>query len=542
MERTRLASTLPHPVNSPPTLSDFAAFLLEHRLDALVAAQIARLEPYDLPLMRFFAHLSPSELHAVSRESIGAWLSAAKEGRAVSHREAELQKWRDNKLEYDISRESVTLTDIVQANAVQRTTLLSFLGEFAKTVSDYASIALEIEEESGMAEKAALDLIEEMAVEKTARLAETSQELEEHRSRIDRLIAHAPDAVVVIDEDKIIRLWNPKADSIFGWSESEALGRTLADTISPASLRKGQNDDKAHFITAEQESVPHQMLSLTAVHKSGREFPISLSTSGFIQAGKQHFVAFIRDITEQQRTQAALEKHRRELEARAEELEQYAWLVSHDLKEPLRKVSVFADLLQHRYAAALPAEAADYVHRMEASTTRMSAVIDAVLAYANVSRAIEKKEPLAVAKLVNSALTNLELLVADTGAEVQLSLESIPAVYGAEVQLTQVFENVLANAIKYRRPNATPRIVVEGREASGHVITTVRDNGVGFHSDYAEKIFAPFQRLESHNGATGTGIGLALCRKIVDTHGGGIWAESSEGAGSTFFVKLPLAR
>jgi PAS domain S-box-containing protein len=460
------------------------------------------------------------------------------EDRLHEFREIELQKWRSNQLDHNIGRESITLTDIIQGYAIQRATLIAFLSEYADTAASCAAIALKIEEEYSKNEKDALDVIEEVAAEKQTRLSETSQELEEHRERIEELIAHAPDAVVVIDEENIIRLWNPKAEAIFGWREEEAVGLPLAETIVPPASRAAHNSGMARYVSTGIARVLHQTLSLSALHRDGHEFPISLTISAFRQGGKRHFVSFIRDVTEQRSTEAALESHRKQLEVRAEELEQYAWLVSHDLKEPLRKISMFADILEKRFSQHLPEEGLAYVQRMTGSTQRMSSLIDAVLAYANVSRVVEEKVPVSLSDTLAEATTNLELLIAETGARITVQ-SSLPSVRGIRVQLVQVFENLLANAMKYRKPDVAPEISVDAEKTGGRVLIRVRDNAMGFDQQYAEKIFAPFQRLHTREAQAGTGIGLALCRKIIEGLGGHIWAESRPGVGSTFMMELP---
>ncbi len=347
--------------------------------------------------------------------------------------------------------------------------------------------------------------------------------------------------VIVIDEKSSIQLWNPKAEIIFGWKADEVIGLSLDEVIIPPSLRDAHRSGMARYLSTGEAHVLGKTVSLVALHRRGHQFPVSVTISPFDTVGERRFVAFLRDVTAERETEAALESHRKELQARAEELEQYAWLVSHDLKEPLRKITMFAGILQERCSRELSAEATSYIGSMVSATGRMAAVIDAVLAYANVSRSTEEKCAVPAAELLTDALTSLELLVADTGARVDVRVGSLRPVYGMRVQLTQVFENLLANAMKYSRPGVPPEIVVEGKADGRRAIITVRDNGAGFHPDFAEKIFAPFQRLQPGDGAAGTGIGLALCRKIVDGHGGCIRAESEEGTGSTFFVELPMA-
>lgn len=357
---------------------------------------------------------------------------------------------------------------------------------------------------------------------------------------IHELIRQAPDAVIVISAQSVIQLWNPKAEIIFGWKADEVLGKPLAETIIPPTLRDAHHSGMARYLSTGEAHVLGKTVSLVALHRDGHQFPVSVTISPFDTAGERRFVAFLRDVSAEKETEAALEQNRKELESRAEELEQYAWMVSHDLKEPLRKITMFADIVQRRFGENIPAEAAPYLDKIVSATGRMNAVIDAVLAYANISRVVEEKRPVALSGVLAEAASNLELLIAEADARISVGV-SLPPVLGIRVQLVQVFENLLANAIKYRSPDASPEISVEGELYNGRALIHVHDNGIGFGEEYAEKIFAPFQRLQTREVQVGTGIGLALCRKVVALHDGHISATSREGIGSTFTVELPVA-
>jgi len=249
------------------------------------------------------------------------------------------------------------------------------------------------------------------------------------------------------------------------------------------------------------------------------------------------------EIRVQERT-AELEAANQELQVNAErlarlneELQEFAFVASHDLQEPLRKITTFGSRLETKYAMVLGEDGRDYLTRMTQSAQRMSNLLYALLAYSRVTTKLTPVQPIDLTEVVKAAVSDLEMAIERAGAEVEIG--SLPVAEVDPHQMRQLFQNLIANAVKYRRNGEKPKIKVYGRLEDNGCRIFVEDNGIGFEERYLDRVFRPFQRLHSRSEYEGTGMGLAICRKIAERHGGGITAESTPGQGSTFIVMLP---
>jgi light-regulated signal transduction histidine kinase (bacteriophytochrome) len=220
------------------------------------------------------------------------------------------------------------------------------------------------------------------------------------------------------------------------------------------------------------------------------------------------------------------------------ELEQFAYVASHDLQEPLRMVSSYVQLFATRYQRQLDAQADKYIHYAVEGATRMQALIAGLLEYSRLSQQAER-ERVETSAVLQVALANLKSSLEDSGAVV--TYDPLPPVVGDSGQLVQVFQNLLSNALKFRREGEIPRVHVSGARDGSACLFQVRDNGIGMDNKYLDRIFVIFQRLHTRAEYPGTGIGLSICKKIVEKHGGRIWVESEFGNGSTFFFTLEAA-
>lgn len=260
----------------------------------------------------------------------------------------------------------------------------------------------------------------------------------------------------------------------------------------------------------------------------------------------------VADLAEAEAARADLEVRRAELD-RANtdlgrsnaELEQFAYVASHDLQEPLRKVASFCQLLQNRYGGQLDDRADQYIDFAVDGAKRMQALINDLLAFSRVGRLnTDAVTDVALDDAVGRALENLTMVTEDTGAEIQIPRYSLPVVRGELSLLTQLFQNLIGNSIKFRRPDVTPFIRIQVASTDDEHVITVEDNGIGIDAEYADRIFVIFQRLHSKESYEGTGIGLALCRKIVEHHGGRIEVvtdDARDDPGTTFRITLPTS-
>ncbi|MBF0120352.1 MAG: HAMP domain-containing protein [Desulfobacterales bacterium] len=234
-----------------------------------------------------------------------------------------------------------------------------------------------------------------------------------------------------------------------------------------------------------------------------------------------------------------LEKFYTELERSNKELEDFAYIASHDLQEPLRKISSFSDLLKDEESKTLSDSGKDYIDRMQKSAERMSQLIEDLLSFSRVTTKAKPFQQVDLNKTLEDVLFNLEKRINDTSAKIER--ESLPLIEAEQSQMRQLFQNLLGNAIKFHKPDVPPVISVKSVMINeNNYQITVKDNGIGFDEQYIDRIFKPFERLHGKGRYEGTGIGLAICQKIVNRHFGTITAKSSEGNGASFIITLPI--
>ncbi len=241
-------------------------------------------------------------------------------------------------------------------------------------------------------------------------------------------------------------------------------------------------------------------------------------------------------LEERQQSVDRLTKLSKNLKRSNEDLERFTSVVSHDLREPLRQITLFAELLQRRFGASLQPEAQEFVSYIWDGAKRMQMLINDLLSFSRLGREGDFAT-VDLQQLLDMAIGNLAVFIKENEARIHVG--RLPAVRVNAMLLTQVFQNLISNALKFRKQDVTPEIGVDARPQEGEWLVWVRDNGIGFDPQYAEAIFQVFHRLHSDEQYTGTGIGLAICKRAIELHGGRIWAESKPGQGTTFYFTLP---
>ncbi len=268
---------------------------------------------------------------------------------------------------------------------------------------------------------------------------------------------------------------------------------------------------------------------------------IMLTTKGPIHDGGRRPVGLFgvsRDITERAAATNALRERNAQLAQSNADLEQFAYVASHDLREPLRMVSAYVGLLERRYGPSLDAPALEYIAFAREGAQRLDRMVLDLLDFSRAGKRAEPFAPVDLGEVVRTACANLAAAVAEAGATLDIAAD-LPAVMGSRGDLVRLIQNLIGNALKYHAPDRPPRIGVTCSSAAGEWRIAVSDNGIGIEPQYFTKIFAIFQRLHTRDRYDGTGIGLAICRRIVHYHGGRIWVESTPGTGSTFHFTLP---
>jgi PAS domain S-box-containing protein len=343
------------------------------------------------------------------------------------------------------------------------------------------------------------------------------------------------DALFVIDADARIRVVNGAVTHLLGFKDADLLGRsidTLEVTQSEQTISRTLRDLARRTPIRDQERLLRQK-------ESDEPVAVSLSISPVSDADvQQGAVVIARDIRERKTAETELHEAMRRLEQSNRELEDFAYVASHDLQEPLRKIQAFGDRLHAKYAAELPEQAQDYIARMQAAAKRMQVLINDLLAFSRVTTKAQPFVPVDLAHVAREVAHDLEIRTHEAGAQVEIG--ELPAIDADPLQMRQLLQNLISNALKFHREGVPPHVAVSGRADGESAQLVVVDNGIGFEEKYAERIFTMFERLHGRGTYEGTGIGLAICRKIVERHGGEIVARSAPGVGSTFTVTLPV--
>ncbi|HMW89139.1 MAG TPA: response regulator, partial [Candidatus Obscuribacter sp.] len=364
-------------------------------------------------------------------------------------------------------------------------------------------------------------------------------ELHKHQERIQAILDNSYDAFISLDSKMRITDWNKQAEETFGRTKAEVLGRNMA-IIIPHHLRRQYLRQTEKVFNQSDASILKLSSEITAAHKDGREFPVEIGFFRVRENTDYSFCAFLRDISERQRFKEELERQVQErtehLTQQNELLKQFAKIASHDLQEPLRAVQGFANLLADSTRGKLDKDQEEFIGFIMDGTTRMQNLIRAILLHSESGKVEDGKHATDCNSVLNEVLANLSTSIKES--EATFELDRLPRVAVQRLHLIQLFQNMVSNAIKYRGTEP-PLISITAEENATQWLFSVRDNGIGIDHKYANKIFDMFARLHGKSQYPGTGMGLAICKRIVTSHGGNIWVESTPGDGSIFFFTLP---
>ena len=364
--------------------------------------------------------------------------------------------------------------------------------------------------------------------------SEISRDLSERKESGEKyrgLLEAAPDAMVVVNQGGEIVLLNFQAEKQFGYHRGELVGQKVKNIIPEGFAERLLADGTRTAAEALAQQIGTG-IELTGRRKDGSDFPIEIMLSPLESAEGILVTAAIRNISVRKNADA----HLQELNRSNEELGQFAYIASHDLQEPLRMVASYTQLLSSRYKGKLDADADEFISYAVDGANRMQRLIQDLLAYSRVRSKGTDLRDVSSEDALQEALMNLRGAIEESGA--LITHDPMPTVLADERQLIQLFQNLIGNAIKYQSLGV-PRVhIAAAKNGEKKWIFSVQDNGLGIDSQYFEKIFGMFQRLHKREEFAGTGIGLAICKKIVERHGGNIWVESQPGQGSTFRFAL----
>jgi PAS domain S-box-containing protein len=355
---------------------------------------------------------------------------------------------------------------------------------------------------------------------------ERSAELQRLQREYELILNAAGEGICGLDSEGMVTFVNPAAARLTGWSVEELVGKTERDFFGEHSA-------------APEKASGERMLR----RKDGSSLPVEFIRTQIEEgSGFTGTVLVFKDIAKRKEVEEGIAQKAAELARSNAELEQFAFVASHDLQEPLRKILAFGDRLKMKVEGAIAPEAREYLDRMQNAAARMRTLIDDLLAFSRVIRSSEAFKPVDLSSVIKGVLGDLEVRIEKTGAKIETS--GLPTLEADPMQMHQLFLNLIANALKFQAPGGKPAIKVAGRpiiSGSGQewFEISVQDNGIGFDEKYLDKVFAVFQRLHGRNEYDGTGIGLAVCRRITDRHHGTITARSKPGEGATFLCTLP---
>lgn len=406
--------------------------------------------------------------------------------------------------------------------------------------------------------------------------ARSEAALRESQQQLSAIVNQASVGIARTNPDGTFTFVNEQYSKQLGYESADLLGRRMQEFTHPADLTRNLElfhrlDRYGEPFEIEKRYVRkdgsliwvhnHVSAIRNAVGEISQLMAVSVNITGRKEAelalatSEARYRALAGELEErvQVRTQELLQANQ-ELKRSNENLQQFAYVASHDLQEPLRKIQAFGDLLKGRQGA-LSRDEIGYIERMQSAASRMGILIRDLLAFSRFSIQSASEERVALKEVVEQVLSTLELVIAETKAKIEIS--PLPTVQGDATQLTQLFQNLLGNALKFHQPSVAPLIHIRSHTLeAGELPATVKprraskvyyqidvvDNGVGFDVKYVDRIFQVFQRLHGRSQYTGTGIGLAICERVVANHGGTITANSQPGQGSIFTIYLPGAR
>jgi PAS domain S-box-containing protein len=365
---------------------------------------------------------------------------------------------------------------------------------------------------------------------------DTEKHLAQMEGRYRGLLEAAPDAMVVVNQAGEIVLLNVQAEIQFGYRRHELVGQKVKNIIPEGFAERLVAD----ALRSAEDALAQQIgtgIELNGRHKNGGNFPIEIMLSPLESAEGILVTAAVRDITARKKAEAQLLGKVEELNRSNEELGQFAYIASHDLQEPLRMVASYTQLLSRRYKGKLDADADEFIAFAVDGASRMQHLIQDLLTFSRVGTKGQELLETSSEDALRRALINLRSAIQESGAEV--THDPLPMVLADDMQLTQLFQNIIGNGIKYQSPGIPKVHISAHRNDDKKWMFSIKDNGLGIDPQYFERIFGMFQRLHKREEFEGTGIGLAICKKIVERHGGNILVQSHPGQGSTF--QFPLA-
>jgi PAS domain S-box-containing protein len=365
------------------------------------------------------------------------------------------------------------------------------------------------------------------------RRAETEQRIAQAQFRL--AVEACPSGMVMIDAAGQIVMVNAKAEQMFGYPQQELVGQGV-DILVPARFRHKHQAFRAVFVANPGARAMGVGRDLYGRRKDNSEFPIEVELNPLETRDGCAILSVIVDISERKHAELLAANQTRDLERSNGELQEFAFVAAHELLEPLRTIAGYAQLLAERYQGKLDQKADNYIQFAVGGAKRMQSLIIDLLAFSRLGRPAGSLQPTQSAVVARQVIERLRSRIEE--AQADIALGPLPVVNADETQLAQVLQNLIGNALKFRSTRP-PKIRLNASPRNGEWLFSVEDNGIGIDQQFADRIFQMFERLHEREKYEGSGIGLAIAKKIVERHGGRIWFESQRGVGTTFYFTLP---
>jgi len=421
----------------------------------------------------------------------------------------------DNKLSFDNVREAILLNETIEPILVE------------KVGKHQATIILSVQYSPIMDEGDTIVGV--------SSIMRKIGHFEKEATKAQALLETAPDAIVVVGEEGKILFVNAQVKNLFGYEKDELIGRPI-ECLIPDRFRIHHADHRSKYFSNTKVRPMGAGLELAGLRKNGEEFPVEISLSPLKTEEGMLVSAAIRDISERKEAQKALEAFNQQLQAKNKELDQFAYVASHDLQEPLKTVCSFTEFLASDYGEHFDDIGKKSMQFITEATGRMQQLIKGLLDYSRIGRD-RTLNVVDCNQIINDIKSDLSSYIKESKASFKIG--KLPKVKGYETELRLLFQNLITNGIKFRRKDVIPEITITAENKNNQWVFAVKDNGIGIEDKYQERIFIIFQRLHERSKYAGTGIGLAHCQKIAELHGGKVWLESKVNEGSTFYFSIP---
>lgn len=348
-------------------------------------------------------------------------------------------------------------------------------------------------------------------------------------ARFEQVFAEAPYGIIIFDKSQVIKESNKTFSKMLGYEREELLGKNMSSLFCKVQ--------EADFDSMELENGFQRELSFET--KSKKRFIAKMTVSNVDNQNEDlnYSIAIIEDITEKKESERQLQKYSEALQESNRDLEQFAYIASHDLREPLRMVNSYVTLIANKYNDKLDNRGKEFIAYASDGVTRMDQLIQDLLEYSRLGRGEIRKDAIKFNNILIKIMSNLRVQINERKVDFDIDVE-LPPFLGNRTQISMLIQNLISNGIKYN--DKSPLVTINAKVKDGFIQFMIKDNGIGMKDDHFDRIFQIFQRLHTREKYDGTGIGLAICKRIVKHHGGKIWVESEVGVGSTFYFTIPF--